>query len=116
MTNLKNKDQMEYLEIKQTRNTQDAKYLKAKERLAEVKKFYTSLISYIVFIVFLGALNYYTNEWRYMWFLWAAFGWGIGITVQAIKVFGMSPFFGRNWEERKIREFMEEEENQNRWN
>jgi len=116
MTNLKNKDQMEILEIRETTSKQDAKYLRAKERITEVKKFYSKLLSYAVFIVFLGALNYYTNGWSYMWFLWVAFGWGIGLTFKAIKVFGMNPFFGRNWEERKIKEFMEEDEQKNRWN
>jgi len=51
-----------------------------------------------------------------MWFLWAAFGWGLGLAFKAIKVFGMNPFFGKDWEERKIREFMKEDEQQNKWN
>ncbi|NND63974.1 MAG: 2TM domain-containing protein [Flavobacteriaceae bacterium] len=86
------------------------KYLRAKERVAEIKKFYTSLLFYVVFIAFLGALNYYTNEWRYMWFLWAAFGWGIGLIFQAAKAFKIMPFMNKNWEERKIKEFMDEDE------
>lgn len=116
MTNLKKKNQMEYLEIKESRNSNDARYLRAKERIAEMKKFYSKLLSYVVFIAFFAALNYYTNGWNYMWFLWIAFGWGIGLVFKAIKIFGMNPFFGRGWEERKIREFMEEDEQQNRWN
>lgn len=107
---------MEFLEIKETTNKQDAKYLRAKERIAKVKKFYSSVLSYAIFVAFLGALNYYTNEWSYMWFLWAAFGWGIGLAFKAVKVFGMNPFFGRDWEDRKIRQFMEEDEQQKRWN
>ena len=91
------------------------KYIRAKARVAEIKKFYTGLISYVIFISLLGALNYYVNEWRYMWFLWAAFGWGIGLLFQAGKAFQWNPFMGKNWEERKLKEFMNEEENQ-RWN
>lgn len=116
MTNLENKDQMEFLEIKETFNKQDAKYLRAKERITSIKKFYSSLLSYTIFIAFLGALNYYTNEWSYMWFLWAAFGWGLGLAFNAVKVFGMNPFLGSDWEERKIRQFMEEDEQQKKWN
>ncbi|NHF59456.1 2TM domain-containing protein [Flavobacteriaceae bacterium TP-CH-4] len=93
----------------------DDKYLRAKERVAEIKKFYTSLLSYVVVISFLGALNYYVNEWSYAWFLWAAFGWGIGLIFQGIKAFGFNPFFGKRWEDRKIREFMEEDEQRSRW-
>ena len=95
------------------------KYIRAKERVEEIKKFYTSLIYYVVFMIFLGALNYYTNEWRYMWFLWAAFGWGIGLVFQAIKAFRWNSVMGKGWEERKMKEFMEEEEEKDRfdrWN
>ncbi len=99
-------------------NSKENKYLRAKERVAEMKKFYSSLLFYIIFIGFLAALNYYTNNWSYMWFLWAAFGWGIGLIFQAIKAFNWTPFMNRNWEERKIREFMEKEDdnlNNQRW-
>ena len=50
-----------------------------------------------------------------MWFLWAAFGWGIGLTAHAVAVFNLNPFFGRDWEQRKIKEFMQEEEQNERW-
>lgn len=98
-----------------TNTERENKYLRAEQRVAEIKKFYTGIISYVIFISLLGALNYYINEWRYMWFLWAAFGWGIGLVFQAAKAFQWNPFMGKNWEERKLKEFMEEEEKQ-RWN
>ena len=53
------------------------KYLRAKERVDELKKFYGNLTSYVLVITGLAILNYYTNGWSYMWFLWAAFGWGL---------------------------------------
>lgn len=91
------------------------KYFRAKERVGAIKKFYMSLISYFVFIGFLAALNYWIDQWRYPWFLWAAFGWGVGLVFHAVKVFGLNPFFGKNWEERKIKEYMQEEERKNKW-
>lgn len=91
------------------------KYFRAKEKVAEVKKFYTGLTTYLIFMVLLAGINYYADQWRYPWFLWAAFGWGIGLVFQAIKAFGLNPFFGRNWENRKIQEFMQDDENKNRW-
>lgn len=96
-------------------NTKEEKYLRAKERVETVKAFYSKLLRSVLLIAFLAALNYYTNEWRYMWFLWAALGIGIGLVSKAIKVYGMNPFFGRDWEDRKIQEFMDEDE-QNKWN
>lgn len=116
MADLEKKNQMEYLEIKESRNIQDSKYLRAKERIEEVKKFYSKLMRSALLIVFLAGVNYYTNEWRYMWFLWAALGIGIGLVSNAIKVFGMTPFLNKNWEERKIRELMNADEQKNKWN
>ncbi|WP_298481174.1 2TM domain-containing protein [uncultured Maribacter sp.] len=91
------------------------RYLKAKERVAAEKKFYTSLMSYFVFILFLAGINYYTDKLNYPWFLWAAFGWGIGLVFQAIKVFGYGTFFSTSWEERKIKEYMNEDKKNDLW-
>jgi len=91
------------------------KYFKAKERVDAIKKFYSSLLSYSVFIVFLAGLNYWVNAWSYPWFLWAAFGWGLGLVFQGVKAFGFNPFFGKDWEDKKIRELMEKEERPKRW-
>ncbi|MGO3184049.1 MAG: 2TM domain-containing protein [Aequorivita sp.] len=96
---------------------EDQKYIKAKKKVEDMKKFYSNVMMYVFFICALAGLNYYVNELRNPWFLWAAFGWGIGIFFQAIKVFSWTPFMGKNWEEKKMKQFMEEEENnQNRWN
>ena len=95
-------------------NKQDreSKYIKAKERVEQVKKFYTGLIFYVVFVGFLAVLN----EWRYMWFLWAAFGWGIGLFFQAAKAFRWNPFLNKDWEERQLKKFMDEEDElNNKW-
>jgi len=95
------------------------RYLDAKERVGHIKKFYTSLISYFVIIGALALLNFYTDGLRYPWFLWAAFGWGIGLVFQAAKAFNWNPFVSREWEERKIKEFMERDQksqsNMGRW-
>lgn len=88
------------------------KYIRAKERVAELKKFYSNLTAYVVIISFLAGVNYWTDKWAHPWFLWAAFGWGLGLLFHALKTFNYSPFFGKNWEERKIKEFMEEERDQ----
>ncbi|MFS4417087.1 2TM domain-containing protein [Maribacter sp. 2307ULW6-5] len=91
------------------------KYIKAKERVEDLKSFYNSVLSYLVFIVFLAVLNYWANQWSYPWFLWVVFGWGLSLVYQASKLYHFNPFFGKDWEERKIRELMEREERKNRW-
>ena len=86
------------------------RYDRARERVAEEKKFYNNLLSYVIFIGVLAGINYYQNGWSYAWFLWAAFGWGIGIIFHALKAFRLNPMFDRDWEERKIKKYMEEED------
>ncbi len=95
--------------------SKENKYLRAKDRVEKLKKFYGNLTSYVIVISGLAVINYLTNEWVYMWFLWAAFGWGIGIVFHAIGTFDLNPFFGRSWEERKIKELMRDEDEIKRW-
>jgi hypothetical protein len=43
-------------------------------------------------------------------------GWGIGVFFHASKVFNFFPFLGKDWEEKKIKEFIEEEQKKkNQW-
>ena len=43
-------------------------------------------------------------------------GWGIGVLLHGMKVFSVMPFFGKGWEEQKIKEFMEKEkQSRNHW-
>ncbi len=87
-------------------------YLRAKERVDELKKFYGNLISYVIIISALAALNYWQNGWHYAWFLWAAFGWGIGLAFHASKAFRWNPFFDKDWEDRKIKEYMNKDKDE----
>ncbi|MBA4744328.1 histidine kinase [Muricauda sp. TY007] len=91
------------------------KYMRARERVDELKKFYGNLTSYVLVISGLALINYFTTGFGYMWFLWAAFGWGIGIVFHAIKTFDLNPFFGKQWEKRKIEKIMRDEEQNNKW-
>lgn len=89
--------------------TQQDSYAKALERVKELKEFYNHLFSYILVNLFLAVINYYSNSWVYPWFLWVIGGWGIGLGFDALKVFRLNPFFSKNWEEKKIEEYMNEE-------
>ena len=92
----------------------DDSYVRARKHVEELKEFYYSLISYVIIIPFLAFINY-TTSWQYQWFWWPMLGWGIGLTFHAYKVFMHNGVFGRNWERKKIEEFMRDDEN-NRWN
>ena len=91
----------------------DDSYLRARNHVDELKGFYYSLISYCVVIPFLIFINYKTS-WGFQWFWFPVLGWGIGLTIHAFKVFVNDGAFGRGWEERKLKEFMREED-ENRW-
>jgi len=98
-----------------TKEQFDDSYVRARKHVEEVKEFYYSLISYIIIIPFLAFINYWTS-WHYQWFWWPMLGWGIGLLFHAYKVYVNDGMFGRNWERRKIEEFMREDEENNRWN
>jgi hypothetical protein len=91
-------------------NKKDNKYFKAKEKVVKIKKFYTGIMLYVLVISFLAGINYYTNQWRNAWFLWAASGWGIGLFFQGASAFNWNPMYGKDWEERKIKEYMDKED------
>ncbi|RLD30047.1 MAG: histidine kinase [Bacteroidetes bacterium] len=96
----------------QTTSRIDDSYVRARKHVEELKEFYYGIISYCVVIPFLIFINYWTS-WHYQWFWWPMFGWGIGIAFHAYKVYVNDGVLGRNWEQRKIDEFIQEEEKQN---
>lgn len=86
---------------------QDAYWL-AKKKVKKLKKFYHHLITYVLICVFLVAFNLYKNT-NNLWSLWVVFGWGFALVLQAIKLFFPDIFFGKNWEEKKIQEYLQED-------
>ncbi|MEO8237200.1 MAG: histidine kinase [Flavobacterium sp.] len=85
-------------------------YFRAKKRVEELKGFYTNVISYCCIIPFLIFINLRYSP-GFQWFWFSALGWGFGVVMHAFKVFGYSS----GWEERKIREILERENNKQTW-
>ncbi len=88
--------------------SEEEKYIRAKKKVDNVKGFYSNLLAYCLVIPFLFFINYMTSP-SYWWFWWPALGWGIGIGFHAFGVFGNNLIFGKDWEERKIKEFMDKD-------
>ena len=88
---------------------EEERYYEAKKRVEEIKGFYGNLISYIVVNIGLMVINLLTSP-KYLWFFWPMLGWGIGVLFHGLKVFNYMPFLGKDWEENKIKEFMDKEE------
>jgi hypothetical protein len=89
-------------------NTEETKYQKAKERVEAIKGFYIHLTVFVVVNLMLFSINMIVSP-DSLWFIWPLMGWGIGFVFHALSVFGFLPRFGADWEERKIREIMENE-------
>ncbi len=89
-----------------TTDTENIVYQRAVKRVKELKGFYGNLISYCIIIPFLTAVNFLTSP-DHLWFYWPMLGWGIGIAAHAMNVFAI----GRNWEEKKIQEILNKENN-----
>ncbi|MCK4526395.1 2TM domain-containing protein [candidate division WOR-3 bacterium] len=85
------------------------RYRRAKERVEEIKSFYSHLFVYIIVNLALFLINILTAP-DSLWFYWPLFGWGIGLLIHGFTVFGTKRFL-RDWEERKIEELMGEDKN-----
>ena len=91
---------------------EEERYYKARKKVEEIKGFYGNLTSYDVVNIGLMILNLVTSP-EYLWFFWPLLGWGIGVAIHGMVVFNYMPFLGKDWEEQKIKEFMEKEKDQN---
>ncbi|MGI9546285.1 MAG: 2TM domain-containing protein [Flavobacteriaceae bacterium] len=98
---------------------------KAKKRVEELKQFYSHVRAYILVNILLLLLKaefmqYITGESDYSdpgfqnWFelniLLTPLLWGIGLLIHGLYVYRHKFGFIKNWEERQIRRFMEEED------
>lgn len=95
--------------------TKKERYLIAKKRITELKEFYIHLSVFIIVNLFLSSaqivdgveenksfIEIFSDMGMYgVWLMW-----GIGVCFHALNVFGSRALFGKNWEERKIKELM----------
>ena len=89
----------------------DERYFAAQKRVKSIKGFYIHFTVYVFVNIVLSIqiyLNTQNDFWRWESFSTALF-WGVGILAHGTSVFGSNLLFGNNWEERKIKEFMEKD-------
>lgn len=99
------------------------KYDRAKKKVEAIKGFHSHLITYIVINIFIiifrlkifPLLDQGSTDMDFQrWVDWNIFLtpllWGIGLAIHGIYVYKHKFGFLKRWEERKIREIMEEEE------
>ena len=98
--------------------TQEQKYILAKKRVEKISKFYKHLATYVIVNSFLSAIfivgdmndgdtfmEAFFNYHNYK----ICFFWGIGIAFQALNTFGLSLFMNKDWEQKKIQKYMDEQ-------
>ncbi|MDX6746196.1 2TM domain-containing protein [Polaribacter sp. PL03] len=100
--------------------TQEQNYIRAKKRVKAIKGFYVHLIVYILVNIFLSGIIIFglSNSGDSFEEIISNFGvystwffWGIGMFFHWLGVFGFKSLgLGNDWEEKKIKELMEQED------
>jgi hypothetical protein len=94
-------------------------YEEAIKRVKKIKGFYTHLAVYVLVNGFLILKHCFKSNFEILLephTYSLCFYWGIGLLAHWFSVFGRNMIFGNNWEEKKIKELMEKEkENEQKW-
>ena len=93
------------------------KYERAKKKMEDIKGFYTHLVVYLIVntMLILVQLGIFTRGFYGIEFPeWSVFStpffWGIGLFFHGLYVFLHRFRFFKDWEERKIKEYMDKDE------
>lgn len=94
----------------------EERYKLAAKRVKQLKGFYTHLTIYILVnlvFVYINIQNLDEGESYFQWRNFITFSfWGIGLLAHAGSVFLPNIIFGKNWEDKKIKEFMDKDSNE----
>jgi len=104
------------------KNHKENTYLRAKARVDRIRGFYSHLIVYVLvntgistFKIIRNINNGETFEEAFFdtstFILWML--WGIGMALHAFSLFGIPLLLGKNWEEEKIKKYMNEDQSTN---
>ena len=100
--------------------TEEQKYIRAKKRVKAIKGFYIHLTVYVLVNIFISGVvvfglmqsNYTFKDALSNFGVYSTWVfWGIGMFFHWLGVFGFKSLgLGKDWEEKKIREMMEKED------
>ena len=98
-------------------NNPDELYNLAYKRVKRIKGFYVHSLVFVLVNAFIIFSNFNSNdnssEIFMKWETWStALFWGIGLAAHGLSVFGRDLFFGTDWEEKKIQEFMKKDQSE----
>ena len=98
-------------------NKDDA-YVRAKYRVDQVRGFYVHFMIYLIVNSGITVFKVYRNMSHGETFNEAFFDlatyvswivWGLGLAIHCFAVFGLPMILGKNWEQKKLEQFMQEE-------
>lgn len=100
--------------------SEEIRYKEAQKQVKRMKRFYVHAIVYVVINTMLLVERFQDLDAGESLWEWKNFStlffWGIGLTAHGISVFAPTLILGRDWEEKKIKQFMvKEKETQNKW-
>lgn len=99
---------------------EEDRYFRAKKKVENIKGFYIHALVYVIVnsVILLLIYSAYDDKSGFinLGTFSTAIGWGIGLGLHAFGVFGRDLFFGTDWEEKKMKQFLKEEEtNSHKW-
>ena len=70
-------------------------------RVRKIKSFYIHLVQYAGIIAVLTLINLTTST-RYLWVIWVAAAWGVGLALHGLRAFDRLPFLNADWERAQV--------------
>lgn len=83
------------------RNDVSIEEKRAFEYVQNVKGFYGHLVAYVLVTIGLFILNLIIEP-DYIWAIWPAIGWGIGVLTHGLRAFDIIRLFGPEWEKKQV--------------
>ena len=74
-----------------------------RQRVRRERGFYIHATVFVAVMALLFAIDHFTSPGKY-WVQWPLLGWGIGLALHALAVFGGFSPLGADWERRKVEE------------
>lgn len=82
-------------------NQENLRYEMATQKVYQMKRFYSSLISFCIVMPILFFLNWRSSSENW-WALWPFGFWAFSLIIRAVKVFGI----GAEWEQKQIQKYL----------
>ena len=97
----------------ESNHTEKERYERAAKRVKRIRGFYIHTLVYVVINIMIVVINIQKLGAGESYFQWHNFFtlifWGMGLLAHGLSVFIPNIILGNDWEERKIKEFMNNE-------